>query len=633
MKIIKSDTRNIEISRIRKHPANRPTGINREKVDLIKHSISDSGYRESQPLTVRPVNDDFEIIEGEHRYVACKELGFTEIPCSIENLDDITALLRLITGNFQTENHPLDIGANASAALEVNGLDKAEYARRTGINKQSLSESINAWSVYSFVRKQSESHSDNDSVCQPGLTMVDESKKLYEISKCKQSDWLWFHNLIADNDLSKNTAIAISKLIRDIDGMAKQEITSGILNIEDKKKQFADKTAKGKVCDKDVQSLRKSVEIFESHYVGLPEEHKIFTYDKTEDSIAEETIRPRDMFSDAVQTSKDKTVFLFDSIAKKITDTIRLNTESHAKREMEYWHDEQNREELEKQKEIEQRQMAYVFNLFIECKSIKDIAAITGNSEKSVYDMIEKAKSQIPEIPVGWNLSTGDKSYDSAKPFRFNIWNTPKGDSENSHFGAFPSVFMENLLYYHTKPFDIVFDPFSGGGTTADVCRAMSRRFYCSDRKVIAGRENDIKEHDIKNGLPEDMPEPDFVFLDPPYWKQAENKYSQSPDDLGNMDIETFNSSMQNLFDMLSDRKVKRIACVIQPTQWKSDMKWTDHIFDFSGMLPDYEIEIRYILPYSTQQYNAQMVDRAKSDSKCLCLNRDLIVWKRRNNA
>jgi len=156
----------------------------------------------------------------------------------------------------------------------------------------------------------------------------------------------------------------------------------------------------------------------------------------------------------------------------------------------------------------------------------------------------------------------------------------------------------------------------------------MFRRYYCSDRKVVPGRESDIKEHDIKKGLPENLPKPELAFIDPPYWIQAENQYSDSQDDLGNMDLKGFNNSMNQLLKLLSDWKVKKIAIVIQPTQYKNDWNWADHIFDFAKMLPKYHIGMRYILPYTTQQYNAQMVEKAKESKKCLCLARDLVVFE-----
>ena len=215
------------------------------------------------------------------------------------------------------------------------------------------------------------------------------------------------------------------------------------------------------------------------------------------------------------------------------------------------------------------------------------------------------------------------------KPLLYNIWNVSKQDNDRKHFGAFPEVFMENLLHYHTEPLDIVFDPFGGGGTTVDVCKRMFRRYYVSDRKVIPGRESEIKELDINDGMPSDLPKPKLVFLDPPYWLQAENMYSTDKEDLGNMTLEDFNQSMAELLKAVSDRKIDKVAIVIQPTQYKNKFDWTDHIFDFDKMLPKYKIEMRYILPYSTQQYSAQMVEKAKELNKCLGTNRDLVIWHR----
>lgn len=227
------------------------------------------------------------------------------------------------------------------------------------------------------------------------------------------------------------------------------------------------------------------------------------------------------------------------------------------------------------------------------------------------------------------NAQMGEMQQDFTPPL-YNIWNLQKQDNAtDSHFGSFPLYFMKSLLYYHTQPWDIVFDPFAGGGTTVDACKEMLRRYYCTDRIVKPGREKDIQQHDIKNGLPDGLPKPDLVFLDPPYWKQAEGLYSDSPDDLGNMDLSNFYLSIQKLLAEIAAKKINKIVLVIQPTQYKNNFVWEDHIFKINSMLADkYEIEMRYILPYSTQQYNAQMVEVAKEKNICLGLNRDLVIWR-----
>jgi len=209
----------------------------------------------------------------------------------------------------------------------------------------------------------------------------------------------------------------------------------------------------------------------------------------------------------------------------------------------------------------------------------------------------------------------------------YNIWNVGRGDN-NSHFGHFPKLFMKNLLYYHTQPFDLIYDPFAGSGTTIDACREMFRKCVVSDLKPDKSRP-EIFEHDITTGLPDDLPKPDMVFLDPPYWIQARGKYSDSEKDLANMSLDDFYKTMNHLFDEISDRKISKIALVISPTQYSNNLVFEDHILKFDKMLHDkYEIEMRYILPYSTQQYNAQMVEKAKKEKVCLVLNRDLIVWR-----
>jgi len=209
----------------------------------------------------------------------------------------------------------------------------------------------------------------------------------------------------------------------------------------------------------------------------------------------------------------------------------------------------------------------------------------------------------------------------------YNIWNTKKGDN-NSHFGHFPKLFMKNLLYYHTEPFDLIYDPFAGSGTTIDACHEMFRQCIVSDLNPDKSRP-EIFKHNIIDGLPKDISKPDMIFLDPPYWKQAEGLYSDSEKDLANMTLEDFYKAMNNLFTEIYNRKINKIALVIQPTQYKNNMQFEDHIFKFDKMLYDkYEIEMRYILPYSTQQYNAQMVEKAKEEKICLVLNRDLIIWR-----
>jgi DNA modification methylase len=74
------------------------------------------------------------------------------------------------------------------------------------------------------------------------------------------------------------------------------------------------------------------------------------------------------------------------------------------------------------------------------------------------------------------------------------------------------------LLSISTEPFDFVVDPMAGGGTTLDVCKAMSRRCRCYDIKPV---RDEIQQYDITTGFPAECRGCDLVFLDPTYWRQT----------------------------------------------------------------------------------------------------------------
>jgi len=269
-------------------------------------------------------------------------------------------------------------------------------------------------------------------------------------------------------------------------------------------------------------------------------------------------------------------------------------------------------------------------------RRIMELYLRAWNTQEKVAEILKIAQQTVSDV-IASNTDSAHmlKIGKDFEPKLYNIWNMPKADKETKHFGYFPEEFMANILYYHTEPLDIIYDPFAGSGTTVDICKKWLRRYYCSDRIVTPGREQDIKQRDIVEGVPADIPKnkPVFVFLDPPYWIQAEGEYSDDTEDLGNMDLATFYITFNNFLEVLKEKKFGQIAIVIQPTQYKNDLVWEDHIFEFGKILDsDYRIDMRYILPYSTEQYTPQCIEKAKERGACLGLNRDLVVWKRRTD-
>jgi predicted XRE-type DNA-binding protein len=280
---------------------------------------------------------------------------------------------------------------------------------------------------------------------------------------------------------------------------------------------------------------------------------------------------------------------------------------------------------LKDEKESKQKKAR---EMWLACATQEEIAEAVGVPQSTIKGwtdgFIDLFQENNPIIPTGF------------EPPIYNVWKQQTKTNAVSHFGNSETRWVENLLYLYTNAASIVVDPFGGGGSTIDACKKWSRRYYVSDRKPIVAREHEIRLHDLTTGLPSvRWKDVNLVYLDPPYWKQAEGQYSDDPTDLANMELEQFNTALagvingfgKKLKDSASD-KPAYIALIIQPTQWKApDRQFTDHVGDMlrAVKLP---VDMRYSVPYESQQCTAQMVEWTKAAKRCLVLTREIIVWR-----
>lgn len=272
--------------------------------------------------------------------------------------------------------------------------------------------------------------------------------------------------------------------------------------------------------------------------------------------------------------------------------------------------------------------------LWLACQTLEDIADETQLSVSSVGETTKEFpvldKWQKPEI-LGATYAEPDWS-----PPIYNVWSFGAKSNKIGHFGNTEQTIVDRLLYLYTEPFDIVVDPFGGGGSTIDVCKHRLRRYWVSDRLPIVER-NDIRQHDILDGPPplhKRWQDVSLMYLDPPYWRQARGQYSEDDSDLANMPLQQFYDVLTSFINQAADKMHAgaHIALIIQPTQWLADDRHfpVDHVFDLVNLMQANQklrYQSRIICPYQTEQYNAQQVEWAKANRAVLTLNRELIVW------
>jgi len=110
-------------------------------IQELMDSIKTKGVLE--PIIVRPKGEKFEIIAGERRFVASKNLGLKEIPCIEMTVDDQEAMEISLIENLQRKD--LDIFEEADglkALMNLYGYSHQEVADKIGKARSTITEII-----------------------------------------------------------------------------------------------------------------------------------------------------------------------------------------------------------------------------------------------------------------------------------------------------------------------------------------------------------------------------------------------------------------------------------------------------------------------------------------------------------
>lgn len=112
------------------------------ELKLLADSIQSSGI--IQPLVVRKsIDGKYEIIAGERRFIAAKNVGLRRIPCILHNTDDKTAAIYAIMENLQRQDLTFFEEAEAINRLIIHfGMSQLEIASRLGLAQSTLSNKL-----------------------------------------------------------------------------------------------------------------------------------------------------------------------------------------------------------------------------------------------------------------------------------------------------------------------------------------------------------------------------------------------------------------------------------------------------------------------------------------------------------
>ncbi|MCD6405285.1 MAG: ParB/RepB/Spo0J family partition protein [Planctomycetes bacterium] len=115
--------------------------ISGEAFESLKASIAQDGIL--QPVVVRPAESGYELIAGERRWRAAKDLGLEVIPVIVRQADDRHALELALVENIQREDlNPIDRALGYRRLMEGFGLTQEEAAAKVGQDRSTVANTI-----------------------------------------------------------------------------------------------------------------------------------------------------------------------------------------------------------------------------------------------------------------------------------------------------------------------------------------------------------------------------------------------------------------------------------------------------------------------------------------------------------
>lgn len=131
----------VRLSAITRNPAQPRKYFDPEGINQLAESIRQYGVL--NPLTVRKIGSTFELIAGERRMRAAKQVGLTEVPCIVINADEQDSSAIALVENLQRRD--LDFFEEAwgyKRLIDTYGLTQEDAAKKVGKTQSAVANKL-----------------------------------------------------------------------------------------------------------------------------------------------------------------------------------------------------------------------------------------------------------------------------------------------------------------------------------------------------------------------------------------------------------------------------------------------------------------------------------------------------------
>jgi ParB family chromosome partitioning protein len=131
----------IELTRIEPSPYQARRQFEERELSDLAQSIENYGV--IQPIVIRPVGENYQIVAGERRYRACALLGLRTIPAIVQKMEDERAAAVSLIENLQRrELNYFEEALAYQMLIEGFGLTQDEVAKRIGKSQSAIANKL-----------------------------------------------------------------------------------------------------------------------------------------------------------------------------------------------------------------------------------------------------------------------------------------------------------------------------------------------------------------------------------------------------------------------------------------------------------------------------------------------------------
>ena len=209
---IKSSVNEVNIDEISVNPFQPRSNFNNTSLQELSISIKNIGI--IQPITVRKIeNNNYQLISGERRLRACKELGLKNIPAYVREANDQDSLEMALVENIHRQDlDAIEIAISYQRLIEEINLTQEELSDKIGKNRTTISNYLRLLKLDPIIQ----------SGIRDGFISMGHGRALINVNSNK--DQLNIYKKIISKNLSvRNTEL----LVRDLKGKT-SKVTSKI---------------------------------------------------------------------------------------------------------------------------------------------------------------------------------------------------------------------------------------------------------------------------------------------------------------------------------------------------------------------------------------------------------------------